>query len=353
MHRNPGMNQRIKWTDTNSNRLILQESHHFVNFAPTKESPFEDNSAAYCSLVTLVKEKYPFDDVLIDKAVQFLNILEPQWCEVHLATRLITELVPSSAGPPSDFIESILTLLSSPHSTIVEATSVLLTKIVLYCSSPVRLQLVESDLISKVLASVQPHTLPFSGNETVLNTQLRIIMYCINLALPVSLKELGITTADSTLNHREMILRKVIIPSSRFMTFLISNQHILNGDLSSIIMTLFVHLIQMGPFHLPTLEFVLASPIAMAFSKCLSFVEDSIPLLNTLRTIERSLNEWKNQGPEVLRSGKRMNQTLHSEGFEDLAEQMMMTDVSENFGDVIVKTCRSIFRIKGSNVTRR
>ncbi|KAK2945916.1 hypothetical protein BLNAU_19132 [Blattamonas nauphoetae] len=79
---------------------------------PVRQAYFKDKSSIYHSLVALVKEKYPFDDALQDKAIQFLKSIEP-----------------SSAVSSSDFVESILTLLSSPHSTLVGAALFCLSSI--------------------------------------------------------------------------------------------------------------------------------------------------------------------------------------------------------------------------------
>ncbi|KAK2941773.1 hypothetical protein BLNAU_23321 [Blattamonas nauphoetae] len=120
-----------------------------------------------------------------------------------------------------------------------------------------------------------------------------------------------------------MILQKAVTPSSQFLTFLISNRYQLHGWLLDYFMTLLRSLLEFGPFHRPTLEFVLASPIVMAFSSSLSSIETDDRLHNTLETINNSLTEWKKEGPEVVQSGKRVMQALISEGFEDTLEQMM------------------------------
>ncbi|KAK2944399.1 hypothetical protein BLNAU_20701 [Blattamonas nauphoetae] len=87
-------------------------------------------------------------------------------------------------------------------------------------------------------------------------------------------------------------------------------------------MNLLSTLILIGPFHLPTLEFVLASPIVMAISSYLTYTE-GFNLYRNLGHIHSSLLEWQAQCTEVRQSGKRMIQALISEGFEDTLEQMM------------------------------
>ncbi|KAK2961662.1 hypothetical protein BLNAU_3460 [Blattamonas nauphoetae] len=287
---------------------------------------FDDKSAIYISLVALVKTEYPFDDVLQDRAAQFLKNVKPKWNERLTTNQLVIDLVSSSAGSASSFVESILTLLSSPHSTVVSATLLFLRDTFLNTPKEIPCRLVKSDLITKVLATVHSHTLPISGNQEMIDSLIRIIATSINLADPSYLSGLGVTAEVTKYNHREMIFQKVVIPSSQFVTFLISNRLILNEDLFRSFVSLLNTLLFIGPFHRPTLEFVLISPIVMAFSNCFWFVEEAYTKMNILNCFSRSLYEWPDEGPEVAQSGKRMIQALFSEGFKDTLEQMTMSD---------------------------
>ncbi|KAK2950190.1 hypothetical protein BLNAU_14876 [Blattamonas nauphoetae] len=304
-------NHSIVSNNSDADGRILSEREPFFNFDVNSDLSFEDKSRIYNSLAALVKEEFPFDNALQSRAVQFLESLEPNWMQQALANQLVTDLVPCSAGSHSGFIESILTLLSSPHWTVVGAALSFLQNISFASSKEIRDRLAESDLVSNVLATAQPHSLPISGNETILYNLIIVIILCFDIASPSSLSELGLTTAVDQSNHREMIFQKVVIPSSQFVSFLISNRRILTGLLLNSSMNLLSQHIQIGPFHRQTLEFVLASPIAMAFSSYLSFIErNDGDLWYVLININRSLLEWKNEGPEVVESAKRMMQAL-------------------------------------------
>ncbi|KAK2963645.1 hypothetical protein BLNAU_1210 [Blattamonas nauphoetae] len=61
---------------------------------------------------------------------------------------------------------------------------------------------------------IHPHTLPISGNETVIHTLTQIIEKCINLAYPSSLRDLRITTAGDKSNHLEMIRLVALLQGS-------------------------------------------------------------------------------------------------------------------------------------------
>ncbi|KAK2944210.1 hypothetical protein BLNAU_20879 [Blattamonas nauphoetae] len=103
-----------------SERTFVPECEPFLSFGLYSRLSFENKSTIYRSLVALVEVEYPFDLELQDRAVQFLKILEP-FCDREYTTKLVTDLVHSSDGSPSGFVGSILTLLSTPHSTMVAA----------------------------------------------------------------------------------------------------------------------------------------------------------------------------------------------------------------------------------------
>ncbi|KAK2957764.1 hypothetical protein BLNAU_7198 [Blattamonas nauphoetae] len=202
-----------------------------------------------------------------------------------------------------------------------------------------------------MLTNVPRHTLPIAGNEEIFHNLSILIIHSTLFAHPDSVRNLGIMGGVDTFDHRETIFRKVVLPSSQFLEFLISNRHILNRRLlDSFTRILEAHL-SISPFHRRTLEYVLASPIVMAFSSCLSFFEDDQALHLTLSNINQSsLYEWKKHGPEVVQSGKRMMQALFSESFEDTLEPMMMNDKSGDIGFKIVEECHLLSQELGSNV---
>ncbi|KAK2959996.1 hypothetical protein BLNAU_4879 [Blattamonas nauphoetae] len=180
--------------------VLVTEKEPFLNFNPNSDLSNEDESAIYSSLVSLVKEKYPFDTDLLNRAARFLENLRPEWGEHDQAAKQVNDPVPSSAGSPPGFVEGIVTLLSSPHSTLVAATLSLLHNVLVYSPPPVKLRLVVSDIITNVLATVQPHTLAV-GNETIINSLILIINHSISLTDSFYLRKLGITPTIAQYNH--------------------------------------------------------------------------------------------------------------------------------------------------------
>ncbi|KAK2960040.1 hypothetical protein BLNAU_4923 [Blattamonas nauphoetae] len=288
---------------------------------------FEDKSTLYNSLVALVQAKYPFDNILQERAVRFLYDLEPTWRETDYPDKLIMISFPLQE-----------TALSFLYKTIFETVPSL------------QCHLVKSDLVAKVFATLQPQALPISGNEPIFDNLIKIIDICVDFTSPFSLRKLGITSAADQYNHREMIFQKVVIPSSHFTTFLISNRHIPGARFDFNVLYLLCSFVGISPFHRPILEFVLASPIVMAFSSWLSSAEDVFPLNTILINIRSMPNEWTMEGPESAQSGKRMMQALISEGFENTLEQMMVQDEDGQHGLSFVSYCLSLIQFLGSNV---
>ncbi|KAK2950214.1 hypothetical protein BLNAU_14900 [Blattamonas nauphoetae] len=328
----------------------------FLNFSPNSRLSFEDKSTIYNSLVVLVKSKHPFDEDLQDRAVSFLNGLIP-WGNKQRASELIDGLVPSSAGPPADFIESFVTLFSSPYTKVVAGASYFLGQTTKASSVADQNRLVESDFIPKLLATAQPHTLPnsvkptFEYNRGTIYGFLEVLINCTNLADPYHLHVLGLTAAIDQFSHREMIFQKVILPSSLFVTYLCRNITLLTSQLRIQFRILLGSLLRVSAYHQKTETFVLESPITNAFSSCLSIFEYNYLIRMTLHEILAALKEWKCRNPEVVQSAKRMMQALFSEGLENALEQMLVYDGEKDRDTDVVDFSVWILRRTGSNLT--
>ncbi|KAK2943464.1 hypothetical protein BLNAU_21647 [Blattamonas nauphoetae] len=333
-----------------SDRTIVKQRDPFLDFELYPAEAYFSETIIWNVLVELVNTIRPIDKALADRAARLLPESDWGFDAFALARNVLTALVPSSIGSPSPFHDSFFTLLASPHPTVVTSTITFLHAIAQFSTTASKRLLVESDMISNVFATIQPHTLSLPERRNIIHGLVRITNYCVYLAFPSSLIDIGLTAAVDEFNHREMIFQKVVLPSSPIVAFLISNRSILNRDfLDSFVSLLCTH-VRISPYHHPTLEYVLASPIAMSFSSCLSIVEIDHALWMNLDNINRSLGEWMREGPEVVKSGKRMMQALFSEGFKSAIEQMLKQDENGVYGEELVKECHSLSQKLGSNV---
>ncbi|KAK2954021.1 hypothetical protein BLNAU_10984 [Blattamonas nauphoetae] len=263
---------------------------------------------------------------------------------------IVADVVVDVDGSPDGFVESILTLLSSPHLSVV-APALSLLRILLSESPRVNLfYLLSSGLINKSFIIVRPHTLPISGNETIINDFIILLINTTHYASPYSIHSLDFAAEANIWYEREIIFQKVVLPSYQFVIFLISNRYILDGDLFSNFMDLLGRFKIICPFNRPTLEFLLASPIVIVLSSCHSFVEDKFVNGYILEAFQISLKIWNEHGRAVTQSGKRMIRSLIHEGFEDTFDQKLMNNPHDEDYYDIVEECVSILKLQGANV---
>ncbi|KAK2961597.1 hypothetical protein BLNAU_3395 [Blattamonas nauphoetae] len=331
-----------------STRTIPNTS--FLYFDPDADLWVGYKSRIYCSLVALVKEGYPFDEALQDRAVHFLKKLEPTWKQSEQEARFVIDLVPSSTGSLSEFIESILTLLSSPHSTVVAATISLLKLVLISSSLSVRLRFLEADFFTNVFATVQPHTLPMSGNEILHTNLVETLTHHLLLSTKSLISNIGIRTAVDLPYHRDLVFQMVVLPSSQYLTFLCSNRHLVDPLLFTNFMDLLCTLIRICPYHHPTLGFILASPIVMAFSSCLSSIEDISHLNRDVTSFCDSMIDWNRQNTEVVSFGALVIESMFAYGFEDSLEQLMKHTKKGIYGNTVSIDCHTISSLLGWNV---
>ncbi|KAK2960662.1 hypothetical protein BLNAU_4317 [Blattamonas nauphoetae] len=316
------------------------------------ELSHEDPSTIYRSLVSLVKIGYPFHDALQDKTVQFLNSLEPIRFFKKSADEFITKIASNNNDPFGEFVDSVVTILSSSHSSIVDAALSFSSRFYSTSSKPFQLQLMEADFLSRVLTSIQPQTRCISSQSSLHSSLISVLESSLSCASTNQLEILLHTTPIDEHSIRELIFHKVVFPSSPYLLSVCHSQRSLSNRLSGSFMLIFGRLILISPLHRPTLEFVLTSPLLSTFSSCLSYVEHWIPLWTTLFEFDNSLKDWKNKGAEVVISGKQIIQALFAEGFEDTLEAILMHDEDGFYGVNIVTTCISVSQRLGSNVMR-
>ncbi|KAK2944517.1 putative Carbon catabolite-derepressing protein kinase [Blattamonas nauphoetae] len=246
-----------------------------LNYNSSSKMTSTDESTIFNSLVALVKQGYRFDSALQDRAVH------------PLAEALTTDLVPSSNKSPSGFVESIVTLLTSPNSPVFAETLKFLFETTEEIRTGIGYRFVASDLIAQVFTAVKPQTRPTSGNEAIHYRLVKIINNVVIIADPDWFRHIPTGPVDKS-NHNEVIFQRAVIPSSQYVTFLISNRYILTGNLID--------------------SFVLAN----------------------------SFGDWKRKYFGEHQSGGQIIKALIVEGFEDTVDQMWMFDKKGHVGQQMI-----------------
>ncbi|KAK2947116.1 hypothetical protein BLNAU_17968 [Blattamonas nauphoetae] len=111
----------------------------------------------------------------------------------------------------------------------------------------------------------------------------------------------------------------------------------------------FGSLLRFTLYHLPTLEFVLSSPIVMTIPAVISFIEENDALMHLIFRINDWMTEWKYEFKEVLGCGKRMTKALFSEGFEDTLAQILMHTEGGDYCSEIREESWKLSRLLGLN----
>ncbi|KAK2959072.1 hypothetical protein BLNAU_5867 [Blattamonas nauphoetae] len=310
---------------------------------------FEDESQLFNSLVSLIKAQYPFDDALQDNIVYFLTRLEYHLGGSKSRSHYLTYLVPDGKGTSSGFIDSMITLLSSPHTKIVAAALSYSTHIFYGLSPSIRLRFLNNYSLSSFITLIHPHSLPIAAHSALHNDAVHFIEVCLALANPGSYSS-SFTSVVEQHNCSELIFHKVLVPSSQYLHYLCQNRHILSGDLLNYFVLLLGRLRLIGPYHIPTLQFVLSPQINLTNHSFLLTVENESVHTNYLAYIRYSLEERGVKYPEmVARSRKQIRQALMAGGFEDRFEQALRSNKVRDRDEWYSFNCISIARFLGLN----
>ncbi|KAK2962893.1 hypothetical protein BLNAU_1916 [Blattamonas nauphoetae] len=338
-------------TDITSELSVHSTHSAFLNSELKAPLSREERSVLYCLLVSLVRDNYCFDDVLLKKAIRFLSYLEKIEIQDQTRDTLITHLVPSPDGSLSGFTDSVCILLSSPRPNIVLSALSFLNVIITYSSEAHKLRFVQTDIVPRIISILHSQDFSFWNLNRFIDSLTWILIHFARLAGSYALHFLKIADPSSQHRHRELILQRVILPSSPYITFLCEDRSLFDDKRRSCtILEILGLLVTIGFFHIPTLEFVLDSPIVMTIHDRLSFIDTDLPTYHVLKLVGNSLREWQTCGPEVTQSGKRTIHALISEGFETTLEQMMMRKMEHFPGDCIVHYCHTIMQYLGAKV---
>ncbi|KAK2942785.1 hypothetical protein BLNAU_22303 [Blattamonas nauphoetae] len=153
----------------------------------------------------------PSPDASLDvKAVKFLESVKPKNHESPDA--LLNSLASNSDASQTDFVQSIVVLISSASNTITVAAMKMLDSLILFCSPKIHLALVKADLIPQVINSLNLQSLSFA--ETV-DLHTRLMSWIPNsfwLATPNCLAQLGLKDENEQQAVHETVLKQVVVP---------------------------------------------------------------------------------------------------------------------------------------------
>ncbi|KAK2948118.1 hypothetical protein BLNAU_16918 [Blattamonas nauphoetae] len=167
----------------------LVSTYSFMNWDKNQLTSSSDKQAVFRSLVSMTKSRQPFDEALNRKAV-------------------------------SEFIDSLVPLLSSSSRRIVPTTMDLFETVISCISKTSHLNVIAADFIPQLIVSLSPHSLPFEEADKIHINLLLIIFRSLWLSTRRGLKDLHITDPNEQKAIHETIHDHELVPSRSYLEHL-------------------------------------------------------------------------------------------------------------------------------------
>ncbi|KAK2941061.1 hypothetical protein BLNAU_24028 [Blattamonas nauphoetae] len=242
-----------------------------------------------------MKDKPKFWPSLEDKAASFLEQISLR--SEKDVDSFVFGIVPSSQiESSSDFLESVIRLISLPNQRIVRASLGLVWSIIKYSSQNTRLRLAKEDLITQLVSRLHPLTPSFDNVADFPSHLISIINPLIWLSTRGIPPQLGISPSDEQQTVHETFLNQVLRPSEGYLQHLCSIRYsLLDGRHSTQFMHLLVTLLKICPSHEPTMNFVLTLPVLLTIPSAMTFVDDDGSTVVFLEFVVNSQKgrDWK------------------------------------------------------------
>ncbi|KAK2963535.1 hypothetical protein BLNAU_1578 [Blattamonas nauphoetae] len=324
----------------------------FLNWDECQNDSVREQAVVFRSLVATLKFQPALDASLETKAVIFLQYVTPH--RQISADALLCSFAQIADKSSTNFIQSIMVLISSPNQAITTAAIQMLDRLFMWCSVKVRLALVKADLIPQLNMTLNPQSLSFAEAENIHNYLTFTIAHSLCLATPDGLAQLEIEDDEEYQAVHETVFQQVIAPSEKYICRLCADRFsIIDGDQSDYFMILLTRLLRISPYHQPTMEFVLHMPVFLAIPSCLTFFESDSPIWNFLSLLVGIQRKWNKQGGVVGHMGKKMHRMLRMEGIEDGIAEKLQNDQNEYVGQWIVDISIRWNNLQGMNLPER
>ncbi|KAK2958126.1 hypothetical protein BLNAU_6830 [Blattamonas nauphoetae] len=211
---------------------VSMDSSPFLNWDDAEEPRSElEHAVVFRSLVATLKMHHALDESFETKAVAFLEYVDPQ--DSESADDFLHSLGRTSGNSSPDFVQSIGVIISSTSQAIIGTTMKMLITLFGSLSVTSLLALIQADLITQIIDTLNPLSFSFVEAEDIHVYLLKILDYSLILATPYYLTRLGIEDDRKQQAVHETILKRVFVPSEKYMWHLcVNNFSIVDGDLS-------------------------------------------------------------------------------------------------------------------------
>ncbi|KAK2953028.1 hypothetical protein BLNAU_12017 [Blattamonas nauphoetae] len=292
----------------------------------------------------------PVLDVSLEaKAVNFLKSVETQ--NQFDEDIFLTSHGQTTAGSSTNFVQSIVVLISSPSQAIATAAMKLLARLIEWCSHQHRLALVKADLIPQLIASLNPQSLSFTEAVDIHINVMKSLTNSLWLGTPDGLTFLKIEDRDGQQAVHKTIFQQVVAPSEKYIWHLCVNRFsIIDGDQSFSFLQLLTYLLKLSPYFQPSTEFLIRVPVILTIPSCLTFFKHARSIYWFLYLMVKAQLEWNMEGGEVRQTGKTILRMLRMEGIEDILEKKLRNDENGTQGGQIVTDSINLNNLLGMNI---
>ncbi|KAK2947846.1 hypothetical protein BLNAU_17266 [Blattamonas nauphoetae] len=328
-----------------------RDCSRFLNWKYHRKESQRKKAIVFRSLVATVKLQPALDVSLEDKAVDFLEFVSSTF--PNSLDLFLDSFASNSDESLTNFVQSIVVLISSPNLVITTAAIRMLWSLLVECSTQHTLALVQADLIPQIISTLNPQSLSFKEAEDLHIFLLSLIGWYIKLATPFDLDEIETEDDDEQPAVYEAVFQQVLVPSEKYLCHLCMNRFsIIDGDQSSEFMELLARLLGICTHCELSMNLVRDMPVMLTIPSYLTFFEDDSSISYFLEIMNYSQEEWNNTRGEDRPRWKELHRMLRMEGIEDVIEEKLRNDEDEN-GSYVVAASIEWNNVHGMNIAEQ
>ncbi|KAK2961557.1 hypothetical protein BLNAU_3355 [Blattamonas nauphoetae] len=254
----------------------------FLNWDGKKFVSEDEKAMVFRSLVATVKLQFALDDSLETKVVNFLNTVDVE--AEGSADEFLHGLASLSHDPWTEFVQSMIVLVSSASEVITTTTMKVLKNLIWNISAKLNLTLVKADLIPQLIITLNPLSLSFAEAEDIHTSLISTITWSAWLSTPDGLGQLEIEDPNEQQAVHKTVFQQVVAPSEN----------------------------------------------------CLTIFEHEKTIWYFLYRMNNTQWKWNGKGGKVRQMWKTVHRVLRMEGIEDVIEEKLQNDGNGDWGENIV-----------------
>ncbi|KAK2952679.1 hypothetical protein BLNAU_12328 [Blattamonas nauphoetae] len=182
----------------------------FLNWSEDVDESVEEKAVVFRSLVATLTLNPAVDGSLKTKVVKFLKSMSPK--NRKAADALICSLASFSDESLTNFVQSIVVLISSPSRAIIKSAMKMLTSLIMNCSSTFHLLIVITALIPQLVKTLNPLSLSLTESIHIHTYLILTIALSLKLATPLGVTHLENTDQNEQQAVHETVLKQILAP---------------------------------------------------------------------------------------------------------------------------------------------